>query len=112
MAPPPLPSSLRSALDKYAGQLEKRFGPRLRHVRLFGSWARGEAGPDSDVDVAVVVDDLSRAEWALAIDDAGDVEDATGVLLAPYVLSGSRFDFLLARERRIARDILAEAVPL
>src|SRR6266545_1449742 len=112
MAPPPLPSSLRSALDKYAGRLEQRFGARLRHVRLFGSWARGEAGPDSDVDVAVVVDDLSRAEWMLALDDACEVGDEAEVALTPFVLSSSRFELLLARERRIASDILTEGIPL
>jgi predicted nucleotidyltransferase len=107
-----LPRPLRSALQQYAARLGERFGPRLRHVYLFGSWARGQAGPDSDVDVAVVVDDLTRAEWGQAIDDACDVEEATGVTLSPFVLSGARFDFLLARERRVARDILAEGIRL
>jgi len=109
---PSLPGQLRAALEQYARRLEQRFGARLRHVHLFGSWARGEAGADSDVDVAVVVDDLSRAEWSDVIDDACEVEDATGVALSPFVVSGSRFDLLLARERRIARDILAEGIPL
>jgi len=35
---------------------------RPRRVILFGSRARGEAGPDSDVDLLVVVDDDTPAE--------------------------------------------------
>jgi predicted nucleotidyltransferase len=107
-----VPGPLQRGLGDYARRLESRFGVRLRHARLFGSWARGQARSDSDIDVAVVIDGLSRAEWALAINDAVDVEAATGLALTPFVLSGERFDHLVARERRIARDILEEGLPL
>jgi predicted nucleotidyltransferase len=107
-----LPADLSAALRLYAARLQRRFGPRLRHLRLFGSWARGRAGADSDVDVAVVVDGLCRAEQVLAIDDACEVEAETDVVLSPFVLSSERFADLVARERRIAGDILAEGIPL
>jgi predicted nucleotidyltransferase len=35
-------------------RLVERFAPE--RIILFGSWARGEAGPDSDVDLLVVMD--------------------------------------------------------
>jgi predicted nucleotidyltransferase len=38
--------------------LEKNFGQRLKLVVLFGSQARGEARPESDHDLFIVVDDL------------------------------------------------------
>jgi predicted nucleotidyltransferase len=37
-------------------------------VRLFGSYARGDAEEDSDVDVAVIVDALTEPERTAAID--------------------------------------------
>ncbi len=37
--------------------LRERLGPRLRRVVLYGSYARGEAGEGSDVDILVVVSD-------------------------------------------------------
>jgi predicted nucleotidyltransferase len=43
------------------------FGERLLGVVAYGSWARGEAGPGSDVDLLVVLDDrvaLTRALYA------------------------------------------------
>ena len=46
--------------------LEQRFGEALEGVYLFGSRARGEHRPDSDVDVAVV---LRRVRGPLAAVD-------------------------------------------
>ena len=36
-------------------QFEKVYGDRLIHMMLFGSRARGDAEPDSDIDVLVVL---------------------------------------------------------
>jgi predicted nucleotidyltransferase len=42
-ARPLLPESVSDAAAAYAEWARERFGARLRFVRLFGSWARGEA---------------------------------------------------------------------
>lgn len=43
------------ALASMRPELEERFS--VRRIGLFGSWARGEAGPDSDVDILVELTD-------------------------------------------------------
>ena len=43
-------------LNRIRSDLETVYGPRLRQVLLFGSEARGEARPDSDIDVLVLLD--------------------------------------------------------
>jgi len=49
-----IPQLNQQALDEIVEQIVKVLHPE--RIILFGSWARGEAGPDSDVDILVVAD--------------------------------------------------------
>ena len=49
-------ASLRIALAEARQRLAALYGERLRRVVLFGSQARGDARPESDVDVLVVLE--------------------------------------------------------
>jgi uncharacterized protein len=49
---------IEQLLREYRAGLEQIYGPRLRGVYLYGSYARDEADADSDVDVLVVLDDF------------------------------------------------------
>lgn len=55
---PELPAQLdpNEVATAVANDLRRIYGNRLRHVILFGSWARGDAHPDSDIDLLVVLD--------------------------------------------------------
>ena len=53
--PPHLPPNVRAALDEAKACLESLYGDRLARVVLYGSYARGDARPDSDVDLLVVL---------------------------------------------------------
>jgi hypothetical protein len=44
-----------------AADLRSLYGERLRGVLLFGSWARGDATDESDIDVLVVLDEVGSA---------------------------------------------------
>jgi predicted nucleotidyltransferase len=57
----PIPEHLQPILAELKRGLEAIYGERLKAVVLFGSQARGDATPDSDVDVAVVLDDFESA---------------------------------------------------
>jgi predicted nucleotidyltransferase len=45
-----------------ADDLRRLYGNRLRHVLLFGSWARGDAHEESDIDLLVVLDRV-HSRW-------------------------------------------------
>ena len=47
----------QQALAALIQRLYASYGSRIRSVVLFGSKARGDAGPDSDIDVLVVLSD-------------------------------------------------------
>lgn len=98
------------ALSSYRNALERRFAGRLRLVLLFGSWARGEATDRSDVDVAVVIDQLAPNEWAEAVRLAGDVELEFDLPVSPFVVSFERFEVLKHQPAGIGSEILRDGV--
>lgn len=51
--------------------LVRIYGNRLKGVYLYGSYARGEAGSDSDIDVMVVLDDYRN--YGKEIDRTGEL---------------------------------------
>ncbi len=80
---------LRAVLSELNQALRRLYGTRLRQVILYGSWARGDATDDSDIDIAIVLDgDVSPT---LEIDrTAGVVFDLNlkhGVLISVYPVS-------------------------
>lgn len=64
--------------------LQRIYGKRLRGVFLYGSRARGEQGPDSDVDIMVVLDELGSygTELASTSELASDLSLDLGVLIS------------------------------
>jgi predicted nucleotidyltransferase len=53
-------AEIRALLDDLRSGLEELYGDRLRGVYLFGSYARGEADAESDVDVLIVLDQIDH----------------------------------------------------
>jgi len=67
---------LGGALDAHgiaravAADLRELYGSRLKDVLLFGSWARGDAHPESDIDLLVVLDEVPSRRRELERKDA------------------------------------------
>lgn len=69
--PPHLSPPVRAALTEAMAVVRDLYGPRLQHLVLFGSHARGDAHEASDVDVLVVlggeVDYMAEVRRLLAL---------------------------------------------
>jgi len=107
-----LPVSLRPALADYAERLRARFGDRLVEVRLFGSFARGQAHEDSDVDVLVLVQGLTDLEIGLAAGDVAPVIAKTGLPLAPLPMASEKLAELRRQNRGLALALDSEGIPV
>ena len=65
--------SLKTILARLKQELKKHYGDRLKQLIMFGSQARGDAHPDSDIDVLVVL----KGEV-----NAGEEIEKTGPIIA------------------------------
>jgi predicted nucleotidyltransferase len=100
------------ALDAFCDRVRVRFGPRVRDLRLFGSRARGDTHEESDIDVCVVIDDITWQEARDVDQVTADVLEAHDVLVSPFVISTARMELLRRRERAIAGEIARDGVEL
>ena len=107
---PDVPPSILDAISRFRTLIEAGFGDRLLDVRLFGSHARGEPGPRSDVDVLVVIRDLVHRDRTSVYDLAFDVYADTRLRIAPFALSQAEWAELRARELLIAQDIERDGI--
>jgi predicted nucleotidyltransferase len=67
-------------LTRFRAALDAAYGPRLERAVLYGSRARGDAGPDSDYDIAVFLRDMPDrgAEMKRLADMSTDILYDTG----------------------------------
>lgn len=80
------------ALQEFVERVRASLGSQLVELKLFGSKARGQDVPDSDIDVLVVVrDDRVAAEDAI-LDIAFEVNLAHEVYISPRVIARAVLD--------------------
>lgn len=103
----------RAALADFATRLRRQFNhDNIQHVWLFGSKIRGDAQPDSDIDLLIVVRDY---DWALekAITRvAVEIDLANDVVLSDHIVNAERFAQMAARNEPLYRSISREGVDL
>lgn len=57
---------MQDLIEQYVEAVKKIYGSHVRQIILYGSYARGDFRPDSDVDIMILVDmsDLELKEYA------------------------------------------------
>jgi uncharacterized protein len=82
------------------------YGEQIERVVLFGSRARGDAGPDSDYDVAVFLRDMSDrfAELYRLADLSTDILGDTGEFVHAMPYRAGSYDERTPLMREIRRE--------
>jgi predicted nucleotidyltransferase len=60
---PPSEQEVEQALMRFATEVRRHYGDRVKGIYLFGSRARGDHEPESDADVAIVLEAGDWIEW-------------------------------------------------
>lgn len=104
----PLFRAERELYDAAIQFLKKRFASRVVSAVLFGSYARGEEGHHSDLDVLFLT--RTRRDAALLEEDLQAISSSFsqrfGVVFVPYVKTVDAFRTMVKRKITIAQEIL------
>lgn len=95
--PPKLAEAVRRLVEAYEPE----------RIYVFGSWARGDAGPDSDYDLLVVVSDTAGPERRRSR-LAYEVLWGTGIAADVLVWTRERFDSRIDLKASLPATVLRE----
>lgn len=84
----------------------------LYEVRLFGSRARRDAAPDSDLDLYLETGPLSREQRRMISDVVWEIGFANDVVISPLVVSRSEARNGAFSASLLCKTIKAEGVPV
>ena len=51
-----MPKKIRDLIDQYVEEVKKIYGSHICQIILYGSYARGDFRPDSDIDIMILAD--------------------------------------------------------
>jgi len=107
---PLTPAKVQSLLKELRAPLEDLYGDNLVGIRLFGSYARQQAAPDSDVDVLLVLRDVDDygTEVRRVRDLLSRVSLECGKTIVPVFVDAKRFS---AAPDPFMASVVREAVP-
>ncbi len=97
-------------LDAFTSLMNKKRS--VQRIELFGSRARGDADPDSDMDVLVIVDDLSPELEDYISECAWEAGFEYGIVLVPVVFTRDEWENGPERYSLLAEAIRAEGIRL
>ena len=99
----------KSALKHFKDGLNQALGAQLIELKLFGSKARGDDRPDSDLDVLVIVTDDDWRICDVVYGIATDILLQTEVSVSPKVISKNLLEKLQKENTFFVRNISRDA---
>jgi predicted nucleotidyltransferase len=102
----------KQAVERFVDTLLQQYPERVLETMLFGSKARGDSTPDSDIDILLIVDDDDWQFSHLISTIAARVSLDYDVLIGPRVIGRERWESMKRRRFSLYRNIAAEGIPL
>jgi predicted nucleotidyltransferase len=102
----------KQAVREFAGRVRERLGGELTALKLFGSKARGDDTPESDIDILVEVEQATSAIEDAVLDIAFEVNLAHDVYISPRVIARAVFADPVWRITPFIQRLEQEGVPL
>ena len=80
---------IKNVLREFRAEIEKLYGKKLKNIILYGSWARGDATEESDIDILIVLEGkvIPGREIDRMIDIITDMNLKYGELISVYPIS-------------------------
>ena len=100
------------AIEAFVTRLRRHFPERILQTILFGSKARGDSQPWSDIDILIIV---NEEDWPLRQEIntlAARVSLEYDVLLGPRVIGQERWERMKRHRFGLYQNIVAEGIPL
>jgi predicted nucleotidyltransferase len=107
-----LTSGEEKALETFVKQLIDELEPEIADVRIFGSKARGDAGPESDLDILVLVRDAAYTLKHRILWMAAEISLEYDLLLSPRIIPPDAWGEMAEAETLFFREIQSDSVPL
>lgn len=90
-----MPNKIDKILKQFISQISSLIGERLKKVILYGSYARGDYGKNSDIDIMILTDfnDEELVKYRMQIRDiACDLEADTDIVISPLVRNIEKYN--------------------
>jgi predicted nucleotidyltransferase len=110
--PDHLTPSERRAIEQALQEVTSQFPIEVRFIALFGSKARGDFGPESDIDLLIV---RENDDWPTRHAVRAPVYDAAiehGVFISVWAIGWERFQSLPVRRPGLFANLCRDAIEL
>ena len=102
----------QSAVSAFLQALQEHLGAQFVQAYLFGSKARGDGHPASDIDILITVKEENWPLRAQVSTLAADVSLDYSVLIGPRVIGLERWTRMQEAGFGLYKNVIAEGVPL
>jgi predicted nucleotidyltransferase len=100
----PIKERYQAVIRQFVHLAHERYPHQIEKIILYGSVARGDAGPDSDIDLLVLWKGDVREGWRALTGIAFDVMVATGEYISVKVIGADTFSGSSGFERNVMRE--------